>query len=83
MGIHATVSHADYSEDVTLLPMFIATLEREISRRWEQGDDMSMVDFRCAEYSDGKVVADKETRKRIMEIGSGKWLAKPEFTLIP
>jgi len=42
-----------------------------------------MVDFRCAEYSDGKVVADKETRKRIMEIGSGKWLAKPEFTLIP
>jgi len=32
---------------------------------------MSMVDFRCAEYSDGKVVADKETRKRIMEIGSG------------
>jgi len=24
---------------------------------------MSMVDFRCAEYSDGKVVADKENKK--------------------
>ena len=45
---------------------------KETSRRWEQGDDMSMVDFRCAEYSDGKVVADKETRKRIMEIGIRK-----------
>jgi DNA-binding Xre family transcriptional regulator len=30
---------------------------------------MSMVDFVCKEYNDGKVVADKETRKRIVEIG--------------
>jgi hypothetical protein len=42
---------------------------KETSRHWEQGDDMSMVDFRCAEYNDGKVVADHETRKRIVEIG--------------
>ncbi len=42
---------------------------KETSRRWEQGDDMSMVDFRCAEYRDGKAVADEETRKRIAEIG--------------
>lgn len=30
---------------------------------------MSIVDFVCKEYSDGKVVADEEIRKRIVEIG--------------
>lgn len=38
------------------------------SRKWEQGDDLSLVDFRCAEYSDGKTVADPELRKRIVGI---------------
>jgi hypothetical protein len=42
---------------------------KETSRRWEQGDDISMVDFRCVEYTDGKMVADLETRQRIREIG--------------
>jgi hypothetical protein len=45
---------------------------KETSRRWEQGDDTSMVDFRCKEYTDGKLVADEETRKRIVEIGIRK-----------
>jgi hypothetical protein len=45
---------------------------KETSRRWEQGDDLSMVDFKCAEYADGKVVADKETRERIVEVGIRK-----------
>jgi hypothetical protein len=45
---------------------------KETSRHWEQGDDISMVDFRCAEYNDGKMVADIETRKRIKEIGIRK-----------
>jgi len=45
---------------------------KETSRRWEQGDDLSMVDFRCAEYSDGKTVADGETRDRIRKIGIRK-----------
>jgi len=45
---------------------------KETSRRWEQGDDLSMVDFTCAEYSDGKVVADQELKKRITEIGIRK-----------
>jgi len=31
-----------------------------------------MVDFRCAEYADGKVKADEEIRKRIVEIGIRK-----------
>jgi DNA invertase Pin-like site-specific DNA recombinase len=30
---------------------------------------MSMADFVCAEYGDGRVVADKETRTRIREVG--------------
>jgi hypothetical protein len=42
---------------------------KETSRRWEQGDDMSMVDFRCKEYTDGKVVADTAIRRRIVEMG--------------
>lgn len=45
---------------------------KETSRRWEQGDDMSMVDFRCTEYSDGKVVADEKTIRRLLEIGIRK-----------
>ena len=31
-----------------------------------------MVDFRCTEYSDGRIVADKEMRKRIVELGIRK-----------
>ena len=42
---------------------------KETSRRWEQGDDMSMVNFKCTEYHNGKVLADKETRKRIARAG--------------
>ena len=45
---------------------------KETSRRWEQGDDLSLVDFRCAEYVDGKIKADAATRKRIVEIGIRK-----------
>jgi hypothetical protein len=45
---------------------------KETSRRWEQGDDLSMVDFRCAEYAHGKMKADEETRERIVEIGIRK-----------
>ena len=42
---------------------------KETSRRWEQGDDISLVDFRCVEYSDGKAVADVELQERIKRIG--------------
>jgi hypothetical protein len=45
---------------------------KETSRRWEQGDDPSMVGFRCAEYSDGKLIANVHTRERIAEIGIRK-----------
>ena len=45
---------------------------KETSRRWEQGDDPSLVDFHCTEYSDGKTVAHEELRKRILEFGIRK-----------
>ena len=31
-----------------------------------------MVDFRCAEYSDGKLIANVQTRERIAEMGIRK-----------
>ena len=37
-----------------------------------QGDDPSIVDFRCAEYSDGKLIANVQIRERIAEIGIRK-----------
>jgi hypothetical protein len=45
---------------------------KETSRRWEQGDDPSMTDFRCREYSDGKVVADEAIRRGLKQIGIRK-----------
>ena len=33
---------------------------------------MTLVDFVCAKYSDGKVAADQELRKRIEEVGIRK-----------
>lgn len=42
---------------------------KETSRRWEQGDDLAMVDFACAEYSEGQTVANNELRKRIARYG--------------
>jgi hypothetical protein len=45
---------------------------KETSRKWEQGDDPSLVDFQCSEYSDGKTVANEELRERILEFGIRK-----------
>jgi hypothetical protein len=38
-------------------------------RRWEQGNDISMVDFRCAEYREGKAVADEQLIQQILDFG--------------
>jgi hypothetical protein len=39
---------------------------------YEQGDDPSLVDFHCSEYSDGKTVANEELREQILEFGIRK-----------
>src|SRR5262249_6055980 len=51
------------------LPYWIG---KETSRNWEQGDDISMVDFVCAEFSEGKVRATKEEREQIIKTGIRK-----------
>jgi hypothetical protein len=45
---------------------------KETSRHWEQGDDMSLVDFKCMEYHNGQVIANKETREWIAKFGVRK-----------
>jgi hypothetical protein len=45
---------------------------KETSRHWEQGDDMSLVDFRCMEYRNGKVIANKEIIEQIVKFGIRK-----------
>ena len=42
---------------------------KEASRKWEHGDDLSLVNFESTEYADGKLVADLETRERIKRSG--------------
>jgi len=72
MGIPVTTLPMDYSVGVISLPIVTVYVGKETSRRWEQDDNPSMVDVRCAEYSDGKMVADQKTRERILEIGIRK-----------
>src|SRR5271157_4730994 len=50
----------------------VSTPGKETWRRWDQGDDGSIVDFRCAEYCEGKVIAIDNIRTRIVEIGIRK-----------
>ena len=42
----------------------IRYIGKETSRRWEQGEDPSMVDFSCTEYSAHKVIADQESGRK-------------------
>src|SRR5277367_7072103 len=58
--------------EITSLLMFIATLENERLAGGNRVTIPSMVDFRCREYSDGEVVADKETRDLIVKMGIRK-----------
>jgi hypothetical protein len=57
---------------------------KETSRRWEQGDDMSMVGFTCKEYSHGRAIADENTIRRIIELGirTTAWATKVDAKTI-
>ena len=68
----ATALHADYSKEVISSPIFIATSERKRLAGGNKVTTRAWSDFRCREYSDGKVVADKETRERIVKMGIRK-----------
>ena len=45
------------------------TLYIETSCHWGQGDDISMVEFRCTEYREGTVVADDALIQQILDYG--------------
>jgi hypothetical protein len=50
----------------------IVGVGKETSRHWEQGDDVDLVGFKCMEYHNGKIIANKETRERIAKFGVRK-----------
>jgi hypothetical protein len=46
---------------------------KETDRRWEQGEDLSLVEFKAVEYQDSKqVVASDEIKERILKTGIRK-----------
>ena len=75
-AVHQSLGTAAYWNVPTLLWLNRSDVcllqKKETGHGWEQRDDISMVDFRCTEYSDGRVVADKEMRKQIVAMGIRK-----------
>ncbi len=48
-------------------------IEKETDRKWEEGDDFSILEFKNTEYGrSSKVVASEEIKRSIMEIGINK-----------
>ena len=46
---------------------------KETDRRWEQGEDLSLVEFKAVEYQSAKqVVASDETKQQILKAGIRK-----------
>lgn len=46
---------------------------KETDRRWEEGDDLSILEFKATEYGRStKVIASEEIRNEIAEIGIDK-----------
>src|SRR5436305_2807401 len=70
LGCRVTNQLAGYCNGLMWLPpRFIG---KEVSRRLERGNDISIVDFRCAEYAERMVVADLTLRQRIRNMGIRK-----------
>ena len=48
-------------------------MRKETDRRWEQGEDLSLVEFKTVEYEGSKqIVASDEIKQQILEIGIRK-----------
>src|SRR5439155_2780518 len=53
---------------------------KETDRKWEEGDEISILEFRTTEYGRSKsVVASEEIRNKILEIGINKCARESEF----
>ena len=53
---------------------------KETDRKWEEGDEISILEFRTTEYGRStKVIASDETKNRILEIGINKCARESGF----
>ena len=53
---------------------------KETDRKWEEGDEISIVEFKTTEYGRSrKVVATEDIRKKILEIGINKCARESGF----
>jgi hypothetical protein len=53
---------------------------KEADRKWEEGDDISVLEFKTTEYGRSKkVVASEEVKKAIAEIGINKCARESGF----
>jgi hypothetical protein len=53
---------------------------KETDRKWEEGDEISILEFRTTEYGrSGKVVASEEKKNKITEIGINKCARESGF----
>ncbi len=53
---------------------------KEADRKWEEGDDISLLEFKATEYGRSKkVVASQEIKKSIREIGINKCARESGF----
>jgi hypothetical protein len=60
--------------------MWVATLGKETDRKWEEGDDISVLEFKTTEYGRSKMVrASEEVKKDIGDIGINKCARESGF----
>src|SRR5437762_9544548 len=53
---------------------------KETDRKWEEGDDLSIVEFKTTEYGRSKkVVASNDIKQKILEIGINKCARESGF----
>ena len=53
---------------------------KETDHKWEQGDDISVLEFRATEYGrNGRVVASQEVRNKILSIGINRCARESGF----
>ena len=53
---------------------------KETDRKWEEGDDISILEFAATEYGrSARVIASEEIKKKILEIGVNKCLRERGF----
>jgi ATP-dependent protease HslVU (ClpYQ) ATPase subunit len=64
----------------TLLRGEIGYVGKETDRKWEEGDEISILEFKTTEYGRSKkVIASEEIKKKILDIGINKCARESGF----